>query len=370
MNFDFLMPVKIVSGESCVINHGADFALGKKCLIVTGRSSAKKSGALDDVCSVLREKDIIWTIFDEISENPLLSVCEKGGRQAAAFGADFVIGIGGGSALDAAKAIAAFALHQEISAMDLFTLGCDCSLPLILIPTTAGTGSEANPYAVMSLDGENKKKTFKSVHSYAKFAFLDPKYTASLNAEYSLSTALDAFCHCLESFVSPKSTQISELFAVYGAKTIWEVFERRYKNQEVILDMADREALLYASCAAGIAINTTGTGFPHPLGYNLTMFYGTPHGRACGAFVGEFVRYTWKNRAGAERIDEFVARTGISYDDLVERIPALAAVNMELDEETIDRFVEKVKSAGNFANNPYVIDETEMKEIYTKLFTR
>jgi len=370
MKFDLFMPVKLISGENCVSAHPECFALGKKCMLVTGKTSARKSGALDDVTAVLEEKGIAWTVFDEVSENPLLSVCEKGGRMAADFGADFIVGIGGGSALDASKSIAAFAMHPDVSGMELFDRAVDGSLPMILIPTTAGTGSEANPYAVMSLDGQNKKKTFKSVHSYARYAFLDAKYTASLNAEYSLSTALDAFCHCLESFVSPKSTAVSELFAAWGAKTIWNVFETRYQSSDAVLDMADREALLYASCAAGIAINTTGTGFPHPLGYNLTMFYGTPHGRACGAFVGEYVKYTGKNKAGAERIDEFAARTGIAREDMIERIPALSDVRMTLDEATIDRFVEKVKSAGNFANNPYVINEAEMKEIYTALFTR
>lgn len=366
MQFNFHMPVQIFSGEGCVRAHAEAFRIGTRCAIITSRHAAKASGALDDVLAVLDGLNIPHIQFDGVSENPLLSVCEEGGRVCAAFGADFVVGIGGGSVMDAAKAIAAFALHPNIHGTALFNGASDASLPLICIPTTAGTGSEVNPYAVLSLDGEQRKKTFKSPHSYARYAFLDAAYTASLRPEYTLSTALDAFAHCFESFVSPKSSAISELFAVWGAQNLWETF-LKIRNG-IALDSDDRERLLYASCAGGFAINTTGTGFPHPLGYNLTMFHGIPHGRACGAFAAAYVDYTSKNDAGRARIDAFCSRTGIDREALRTVIPALADVRLRLSDAEIDLFVDKVKSAGNFANNPYVISPDEMRDIYHSLF--
>lgn len=360
MKFNFNMPVEIISGESCIAAHPEKFALGKSCLIVTGRSSAVKSGALVDVTAVLDSLNISYKIFNEVRENPLMSMCWKGRCAALDCGADFVIGIGGGSALDASKAIAAYAGNPEVEAKNIFT-GCVApSLPLIAIPTTSGTGSEGNSYSVLSLDGENRKKTFKNAYSFAKTAFLDPRYTYSLDSAYTVSTALDAFCHGIESYMSPKSTVISRLLSVWAAKTIFAIL--REKTADYSPD--DREKLMFASCAAGIAINTTGTGFPHPLGYNLTMFKGLSHGKACAVFTGAFIEYTRRSPEGKELTDSFAAETELSLNEISELTRRLADFNDALNEDEIELFISKVKTASNFANNPYVINENEMHDIY------
>ena len=267
--FDFYMPTKIFSGEGCVKNNSKAFNLGKKCIIVTGRNSARMSGALDDVCGVLDKNGIEYRIFDKITENPAVSTCFEGGMTAREFRAEFVIGIGGGSVLDASKAVSAYAANAHIKEKeDIYDISklINKSLDIIAIPTTAGTGSEANAYAVLTLDGGVKKKTFTNPMSYPKYAFLDVNYTMSLSEKYTLSTALDAFCHAAESYLSPKSTHVSELLALYSAKAIYGGIN---KIKEGTADKHTKEQLLYASCAAGMAINTTGTGFPHPMGYNL-----------------------------------------------------------------------------------------------------
>lgn len=374
MKLDFYMPTRVISGEGCVKKNAGLFSLGKKCIIVTGRRSAKASGALDDVLYALGKAGCEYVLFDKIGENPLLSVCAEGGKVAAEFGAKFVVGIGGGSPLDASKAIAAFAANPGIEPMELYnTEKLNPSLPIIGIPTTAGTGSEVNPYAVITLDESNKKKTFKSEHSYFKYAFIDPKYTCSLGHEYSVSTALDAFCHCIESYLSPKSTDISRMFAVYGARLIWDVLVRG-KLSEGEKDAGgftylQREALAYAATAGGVAINTTGTGFPHPLGYNLTLELGVPHGKACAVFTGEYIKYNARTPEGEKLLAEFAAGIGASVDEIAEQIPKLANVNVKLDADTIKVYVEKVKDASNYANSPYKINEEEMAEIYRKLFS-
>lgn len=373
MKFDFYMPVNIISGADCVnlrLKSTIDaFTDKRRCFIVTGKNSARLSGALGDVCDVLGECNIEYTLFDMITENPPVSICERGADAAIECGADFIIGIGGGSVLDAAKAIAALAANGEIRGERIFTAELKRPLPLVVIPTTAGTGSEANNYAVLTLDGQNKKRTFKNKYSYPDSAFLDAKYTRSLGGEYTLSTALDAFCHCLESYLSPKSTVFSESAAVYGASEIWQVFNALYlKNESRLPNYVEREALLYASCAAGAAINTTGTGFPHPMGYNLTMFGNIPHGRACAAFTGAFIEYNQKNPRGAERIAGFSMRTGIPAEDIKKTIPALASAQLKLSDEDIALYIKTVSDAGNFSNSPYIIDQSEMAEIYRTLF--
>ena len=366
MNFSMFMPVDLKSGIGCVKENKSCFALGGHALLVTGRHAAKACGAQDDVIAVLDALGIAHTVYDCIGENPLMSVCHAGGQKAHEVGADFVIGIGGGSAMDAAKAIAAYAANPTLSGEALMTAARENrSLPIILIPTTAGTGSEVNPYAVLTLDGQDKKWTFKDFEqAYAKYAFLDARYTASLSEKYTLSCALDAFAHCAESYLSPKGDELSRLFAGYGARVLY-AFIRDFRAGEPI-SLETREALLYASCAGGIAINKTGTGFPHPLGYNITLMRGVPHGAACGAFYREYLTY---NECGdAALCQALYDAIGADSEEIKTVIPEKSDVHLTLDAETIAMFVDKVKGAGNYKNSPYVINEQEMTEIYTRLF--
>ena len=372
MSFAFYMPTAVLDGENAVRSNADKLVLGKKCLIVSGRNSAKACGALDDVTAMLDEKGIPYEIFNRIVENPPVSVCYEGGRLAADSGADFIIAIGGGSPLDASKAIAAYAANPAIEPLEIYSAKLAPSLPIVAIPTTAGTGSEVNPYAVLTLDGKNVKKTFKSPCSYPKYAVLDPKYTESLGREYTVSTALDAFCHCAESYLSPKSTEISRIFAVTGAKKLYAALS----EMTTLEDNADfcgkvkplRFELLTGACAGGIAINTTGTGFNHPLGYNLTLYKGIPHGRACGAFMEEYFAYNSKNAEGKTLIEAFCDALGSTPDAVAADIVKWSAIDVKLTGEEVSLYIENVKGAGNYANSPYVINVSEMREIYEKLF--
>jgi alcohol dehydrogenase class IV len=162
MNFSFELPVKIVSGTDCIKKNTGLLSLGRRALIVTGKSGARLCGALDDVCQALESMGIAYDVFDKIAENPPLETCYEGGRFASDVDADFVIGIGGGSAIDATKAIAAFATNQQITMDELFVSDkrINPTLPIVAIPTTSGTGTEANAYSVISLPDGVRKKTF------------------------------------------------------------------------------------------------------------------------------------------------------------------------------------------------------------------
>ena len=365
MNISMYLPVDIRAGKNCVKENASCFALGAHALLVTGKHGAKACGAQDDVTAVLAQLGISYSVYDEIGENPLVSVCYRGGQKAVENGADFVIGIGGGSAMDAAKAVAAYAANPALAPMDIYTAERKPSLPIILIPTTAGTGSEVNPYSVMTIDESQKKKTFTDkTCSYAKYAFLDASYTMSLSENYTVSCAMDAFAHCCESYLSPKADDFSRLFAAYGAKRLYAFLKEEAHDAPISYET--RETLLYAACAGGIAINRTGTGFPHPLGYNLTLSRGVPHGYACGIFYREYLSYNEK--AAPELCQALYAAIGADGEEIKSVIPARANVHFELDDETIHTFVEKVKGAGNYKNSPYVINEQEMTEIYKRLF--
>ena len=366
MKFNLHIPTRIVSGEGCLKENAGLLALGKHALIVTGKTSARKCGALDDLLPLLAQADIYTVIFDRITENPRLETCYEGGQLAARMGADFVIGIGGGSPIDAAKAIASFAANPTMSPGDLFDASRrqNPSLPIVAIPTTAGTGSEANPYSVMTLPGGEHKKTYSAPDSWAKVAFLDPRYTATLPVPTTRSTALDAFAHALESFLSPKSTDVSEMMALYAARKIWAVIG----NDPAVYNMEMRRELMAAACAAGIAISITGTGFPHPLGYSVTLLDNVPHGAACALFGGDYIEYNSREEKGRERIERFCAAIGTDPKTLAETLPRLSGVKLSFTEEEIDRRVKLISGAKNYVNSPYVLSVEEMYEIYRKHF--
>lgn len=373
MSFDFYMPTKILSGREVVKNNADRIALGKKCLIVSGRHSAKACGALGDVAGALESVGVEWALYNKITENPPVSLCYEGGRYAREVGADFIIAIGGGSPLDAAKAIAAYAANPDIEPLEIYTADLAKPLPIVAIPTTAGTGSEVNYYSVLTIDEKNVKKTYKNWESYPKIAVLDAKYTESLDLNYTVSTALDAFCHCIEAYMSPKATEISRLFAIMGGEKLYRVLgelEKISDGDGALEAMKPyRTDLLHAACAGGITINTAGTGFNHPLGYNLTLYKGIPHGRACGVFMEEYVAYNSRNPEGARMLGEFCsAICGDTPEMMAANIVRWSAVNVRLSADEISLYVENVKGAGNYANSPYVINDGEKRAIYEKLF--
>ena len=366
MNFTFNFPTRLISGNGCLAANAELLRLGRHALIVTGHASAKRSGVLDDLLPLLDAAEIAYTVFDQITENPPLLTCHAGGRLAHEVGADFVIGIGGGSPLDGAKAIAAFAANPAIAPEEIYDPAkrTASSLPMIAIPTTAGTGSEANPYSILTLPDGRRKKTFTAPESWPRYSFLDARYTASLPVSATVSCALDAFAHAIESYLSSKSTVVSEQMALWAAGQIWPILAAR----PAAYTPAMREALLYAATAAGIAISITGTGFPHPLGYSLTLLDGVPHGRACAVFEGDYIAYNARTERGAARLAEFSGAVGVDLDTLARVLPDLAAVEPRLSQTQIAEHVELIAGAKNYANSPYVLCKDEIYAIYRAHF--
>lgn len=368
MNASFYLPVRLYFGKGAVKNNAKALCLGKHALIVTGKSSAKKSGALDDITAALRENGISFTLFDEVTENPPLLLCHKAGKLAIKSGADFVIGIGGGSPLDAAKAIAVFAANPHLSPLDVYDAAMRTSpaLPIVAVPTTAGTGSEVNFYSVLTLPDGERKQTLKADDTWPRIAFTDYKYTETLPRDITVSTALDAFAHALESYLSPKSTVFSRNAALFAATELWDVLSMA----PATFTEEMREKLSAAASAAGMAISVTGTGFPHPLGYSLTLLDGIPHGRACAAFAGEYISFNEKHPEGKRLIDEFTAAIGAGPKALKALLPGLADVSLSLTNEEIDHHVGLVCDSASYKNCPYVLTKEEMIAIYKRLFQK
>lgn len=292
MDMSYYNPVTLVTGRGCVTKSGAIFQrAGRSCLIVTGKTAARASGALDDVTAVLRAEGITYAIFDAIEQNPSYASCLAAAMQAKAMGAEFIVGIGGGSPLDAAKAIAVLTASSDTSAEAMYSGHWDAApLPIIAVGTTAGTGSEVTPVAVIT-SPEGMKKSLRAPSLYPLAALGDATYTMSLSPAFTRSTALDALAHALESYFNRTANDISRLYAQRAIALLLPMLARTAVAETEPLTIDERETLYCASLYAGYAIAVTGTAFPHALGYFLSEQYGIPHGNACAVYLPDFITH-------------------------------------------------------------------------------
>ena len=321
MDFNLSIPAKVLSGSGVVAKNTALFAsLGKRCLIVTGGKSAVLSGALADVTAALEKERIAYRVFDQIGPNPLLSACHAAGTIARAHCADFLVGIGGGSALDATKAAAVFAANPDFALTDIYSKPRKAVLPFLLIGTTAGTGSEVGKVSVLTNDETGRKKSISGDDLYPVLTLADPRYTFSMPFSVTVSTALDALSHASEGYCSPKCGDIPSLFAEKAVALIWEGLVKLERTR-ALPDAALREQLYYGSLYAGITLAYCGTAFPHPMGYVLTENFGTPHGFACAAFLPEF--FARAAEFTPERCAKLLASMGADMDSFSATVRAL-----------------------------------------------
>lgn len=277
----FNMPTKIYSERNCVKKYRDQWtALGNRALIVTGKSSVK-NGALADVTAALEEAGKSYYIFDETEENPSIEMVMKVREIGIREQVDFVIGIGGGSPMDAAKAIALMIAQKDKDADFLYQKGDDTALPVVEVPTTCGTGSEATPYAILTIHAKRTKSSLPH-RVYPIYALVDGKYLMSAPRSIIVNTAVDALGHFIESYVNTNATDFSRMICEYGMG-VWSSSKNVLIGAELTEEECDR--LLFASTLAGMAITHTGTALPHGLSYYLTYEKGIPHGKAVGYFL-------------------------------------------------------------------------------------
>jgi len=322
MPYEMYMPVRLVWGEGAVNADPGKFSqLGNRCLIVTGRHSAKASGALGDAQRALEAAGVAYALYDGIGQNPLISSCREAGAMAREAQAQFILGIGGGSPLDAAKAVAAYASNPQLEARDIYKkIFARAPLPVALIGTTAGTGSEVTAVSVLTDDETGRKKSISGPAFYAALAFADPKYTYSLDYDFTVSTALDAFAHNIEAWFTPRCGGVLKALAAEGFRLLWPAL-LELNNSKTVPGEAGRANLYYGSIYAGMVINNCGTAFPHPLGYVLTEDCGVPHGRACAAFLPAFLERA--KRFAPAALNEALGICGEDFESLLDTLREL-----------------------------------------------
>ena len=341
------IPVTVYSETQCVRNHAQQLrALGTKAMLVTGRHSAVHSGALADVIAAL--EDTPYLIFDRIEENPSVETVMQARDIAIANQVDFFIGIGGGSPMDAAKAIALMSANPEQTETVLYTAAPLAHYPVACVPTTCGTGSEVTPYAILTRHAHRTKKSI-SHKIFPALALLDAKYLKTMSRTGLVNTCVDALAHLLESYLNTNSNDLNRLYSREGLRQ-WGVFKDRLLTDT--LEEADYARMLHASMIAGMAITHTGTSLPHGLSYPVTYELGVPHGRAVGLFLGGFV----ESYGDAGQAVQAAQLLGLdSPHALREYLRQLLGVT-EVPCELLQTAAEKILSdPGKLKNYPYPI---------------
>ena len=368
MNMNQYMPVRLMTGKGCVAAAGGELAaLGKRCLILSGKRSAKLCGALDDVISVLDEQKIAWKHVDIIAQNPKFSDCAKAAEEVISFGAQFIIGIGGGSPLDAAKCTAVLAANAGMTQKEFYTLPWPKQpLAIAVVGTTAGTGSEVTKVAVITTL-EGKKKSIREDSIYPKLALGDYTYTDTLPEDFTRSTAIDAMAHCMESYFCRSANELSRTHAVRGIRLLLEEFRKLERSGFGSLDIKDREALYHASIYGGLAINVTGTTMPHTAGYLLTEQHGLAHGTACAVFLPEF--YFLNKREVPGLTVQFLTDIGCGETELLHLLEeTMPEYHVEMTEEEIEREHSRWIGNASLANGAAVMDADQVDEMLRRMF--
>jgi alcohol dehydrogenase class IV len=291
--FQMLMPTKVIFGAG-VFDQLADVVgtFGCKPLIVTGRLSARDAGTLDRVMAQLPDA----VVFDQVKENPDTATCARAAAMARENGCDVIVAIGGGSAMDAAKAAAVLAKNPKdcraYFGTHSFPGGC---LPVVAVPTTAGTGSEMTPYAVLVDEEAETKRTLSGETLFPRVALLDPELTLSLPRQVTVNTGLDVLSQAMEGIVSLKATPFSDFIGLQCCRIVREWLPRAVAHGG---DLEARSQMLYAAMLSGIVIAHTGTTLVHGMGYYLTLEFGIAHGLANGLLLTPVFEYNAREAPG------------------------------------------------------------------------
>lgn len=360
--FMYEMPTRLYFGKNCIEEAGTVWStLGKKALIVTGRHSAKANGSQDAITASLKRYGVDWVVFDEVEPNPSIDTVRRAADMGKREHVDFVIGIGGGSPMDAAKVIALLCTN-DIDDTVLFTGPYEKTLPIVTVATTSGTGSEVTKVGVLTNPHAGTKQSVNTPVIFPAVSFCDPTFTYSVSPTVTIDTAVDALSHAIEGYVSKKSTPISDAWAEEAMRFIG----LHLKNLDDTVSEAAREDLMYGSTLAGITIAQTGTTLVHSMGYELTYYKGYSHGRANGMLLPGYMKllaHTVPDKV--EKIWDILGLSGLS--DFTALMKHLMGDTITLTEEEIKDYVKLVMPTGGKASTPYDVTEDVVAQLYREL---
>lgn len=372
--FKYFLPVNIEFGSGKVAKAGElTKPYGKKALIVTGHSSAKKSGLYDKVKDSLKAEGIDSVLFDKVAQNPLTTTAAEGAAFAKENGCDVVVAIGGGSIMDCAKAIAFLAVNDgDVSDYIFGKKASDTALPIILIPTTCGTGSEGNGFAVLTNPDNGDKKSLRCNAIVAKVSIVDPECMMTMPKHVLASVGFDALCHNMEAYTSKIAQPFTDALSLYAVDLIAHNLVDVYKGTG---SKESWEKITLASTIGGMVINTAGVTLAHGMEHPASGLKDIVHGKGLAALTPMIIEASYQGAPekfaklaklfGGEKAENLAGKVR----ELLEAIELTCTLSdLGIEEKDIPWMAENCMkvSAPSIANNPVVFSQEEIAEIYKK----
>lgn len=379
MKFEFATAGRIVFGAGVIRQAGALAAgLGTRALVVGGRDQ----GRLAPLIELLRSAGVSSVTF-AVAGEPTVDTAVAGADLARAEGCDLVVAMGGGSALDAGKAVAALAANpgDPLDYLEVVGRGLPLTappLPCVAIPTTAGTGSEVTRNAVLGVPAEGVKVSLRSPLMLPRVALVDPELTHSLPPEVTAATGMDALTQCLEPFVSPAATPLTDGLCREGLARAARSLRRAVQHGD---DAAAREEMAVASLCGGLALANARLGAVHGFAAPIGGMFPAPHGAVCARLLGPVMaanlgalrerspdspaleRYAEATRlltGNPSAPPELAAVGALALADELG-IPGLAAYGITL--EVIPEIAARARRASSMQGNPVALTDEELEGV-------
>lgn len=373
----FRIPQDIVFGEDALSYLSS--LEGKKAILVTGGNSMKKFGFLAKAKEQLEKANMDVEIFDGVEANPSIETVEKGAKAMIDFEPDWIVAIGGGSTIDAAKVMWAFYEHPELKFEDIIEPG---SLPklrnkarLAAIPSTSGTASEITAFSVISDTKNHIKYPLVSTEMIPDVAILDPALPAKMPKHITANTGMDVLAHAVESYVSTAASHYTDALAIKSIKLVLDNLIEAYNNGD---NMEARSNMHNASALAGMAFTNASLGLIHSLAHKIGGEFGVTHGLTNAILLPYVIQF---NRKATDKISELEEELGI--EDLPEYIKELnkklniplnfkdvkeVDINEEKFNEVLERMSKNAYEDPCTATNPRKSDPKIVEMIFKSSF--
>ena len=376
-NFRYELPTAIEFGRGYIKKLNEHVTkLGGTNVFIVGDPGVLHAGIIQHLEAPLEEAGIPYTIFTEVGMEASIESVDKGTEIAKEMGCDIVVGVGGGSALDTAKAIGLMLRNagniRDYVGIDLVPVP---GAPVIAVPTTAGTGSELTRFSVLSDKAAKVKLSVGSMYNCPTLALCDPELTVTLPPHITASTGMDALTHALESYVNKATQPISEALSLQSMKLIAKSLRLAVVQGE---NVDARHDMLLASTVAAMAFNTTRLGNAHALAMPLGGQFKIPHGVVNAILLPEVMKFNIIGNTG--KYAEIARIFGEKTDHLTEReaaeraVDAIRQLNKDIgitqtlsdygvEEEHLDLIVEEAILSGNVPVNPVRTTKEDLKNI-------